>query len=121
MLNEFSKYIFAGIVNTAITLISILLLTYIGCNIYIANGFGYALGIIASFIINSCLTFESEISFRKGTKFLIVCLMSYCINITVIKCILKYLDPGGIYMAQVLGCMFYTITGFVLNKYWTFK
>ena len=61
MLIEFKKYIFVVAVNTVLTLISILFLTYIGCNIYIANSFGFVLGIIISFILNRWLTFESKV------------------------------------------------------------
>jgi putative flippase GtrA len=121
MANKFTKYILVGLVNTAITITFILILTYIGCNIYIANMTGYVIGIAASFILNSKLTFQSKMSTEKLIKFLIVCLLSYFVNLFAINYLLFSLSFNNAYLAQLIGCIFYTTIGYLLNKYWIFK
>ena len=120
MSGNFFKYIIIGILNTIFTLAFIFLLTYLGNNIYYANTIGYIFGIILSFFLNSKYTFQSKISFSKLLKFIIVCIISFLINLFCINYILKNIS-SNIYLAQFIGCIFYTITGYLLNKNWALK
>ncbi|MEH8842539.1 GtrA family protein, partial [Klebsiella pneumoniae] len=53
-------------------------------------------------------------------KFLCVCFICYVANIIVIKIFFVFM-PEKIYSAQILGMFTYTITGFILNKFWAMK
>ncbi|MDI2113384.1 GtrA family protein [Commensalibacter nepenthis] len=123
----FSKYIIVGLANTLLTMIVICALTYYGIGLYVANATGYAVGIIFSFILNSLFTFSAVLSFKKLLKFLIACLIAYLVNLIAIKVFFllfrnqTYLADYRLYLAQLCGMGFYTITGFVLNKMWVMK
>ncbi|CAI3927796.1 Putative flippase GtrA (transmembrane translocase of bactoprenol-linked glucose) (GtrA) (PDB:5MLZ) (PUBMED:24710389) [Commensalibacter communis] len=122
-----SKYIIVGLANTLLTMIVIIALTYYGIGLYVANASGYVVGIIFSFILNSVFTFSATLSFTKLLKFLIVCFISYLVNLIAMK-VFFLLCPNKmhfaeyrIYLAQFWGMGFYTITGFILNKMWVMK
>ncbi|WP_408869534.1 GtrA family protein [Commensalibacter communis] len=105
----------------------IIALTYYGIGLYVANASGYVVGIIFSFILNSIFTFSAALSFTKLLKFLIVCFISYLVNLIAVKGFflvcsnVLYLAEYKPYLAQLCGMMFYTITGFILNKLWVMK
>ncbi|OUI78893.1 polysaccharide synthesis protein GtrA [Commensalibacter intestini] len=127
----FSKYIMVGAANTLLTMLVIFALMHSGVNMYVSNALGYVVGIVFSFILNSLFTFSAKLSFEKLIKFLIVCLISYLINLIAIKAFLllfpnriylaQYNMHLEVYIAQLCGMGFYTVTGFVLNKLWVMK
>ncbi len=116
----FYKYILVGLVNTSLTTITIFALAFFGVGVYYANAAGYAAGIMLSFVLNSIFTFESKISGSRLAKFLGVCLISYFFNLLVMKSILHVFQDKT-YLAQILGVLSYTLTGYLLNKYWALK
>lgn len=120
MLVIFSKYILVGAANTLLTMLVIFALMHSGVNMYVSNALGYVVGIIFSFILNSLFTFSAKLSFEKLIKFLITCLISYLVNLIVMKVFL-ILFPDRVYFAQLCGMGFYTVTGFILNKLWVMK
>ena len=109
-----------GIVNTLITAVVIFLLMHLGLGIYLSNAMGYVVGIVFSFIANTIFTFTQPISINRLIKFLCVCFICYVANIIVIKIFFVFM-PEKIYSAQILGMFTYTITGFILNKFWAMK
>lgn len=127
----FSKYIIVGVANTLLTMIVIFALMHVGMDMYVANAIGYLVGIIFSFIVNSLFTFSAKLSFRSLIKFFTACFISYLVNLLAIKSFFilfpakiylaqynVYLD---VYLAQLCGMGFYTVTGFILNKFWVMK
>ncbi|WP_455813019.1 GtrA family protein [Pseudomonas graminis] len=120
MIKVFSKYIAVGLVNTALTAIIIFSLTFLGSGVYTANMLGYVAGIILSFLLNSLFTFKKTMSFPMLGKFLTVCLISYLLNLVVMKISLTVFSDHH-YMAQFLGMCIYTLSGFILNKKWALK
>ncbi|MBU9818323.1 hypothetical protein J1782_00220 [Rahnella sp. BCC 1045] len=53
-------------------------------------------------------------------KFLITCGIAYLVNLIPIKLIL-FSFPDYKFFAQIIGMIFYTITGFLLNRFWVMK
>jgi len=109
-----------GLMNTGVTALVIFCLMYANYNLYIANAIGYVAGIIFSFFVNSLFTFKTGPSIRNLAKFLIACGIAYITNILPIKMIL-FLSPDYKIFAQLVGMIIYTITGFILNRYWVMK
>ncbi|MBU9837202.1 GtrA family protein [Rahnella sp. L72c] len=109
-----------GLFNTGLTGIVIFSLMYANVNIYLANAIGYVVGIIFSFILNTLFTFNSTPNFSRLIKFLVTCGIAYLVNLVPIKCILFFF-PDYTFFSQIIGMIFYTITGFLLNRFWVMK
>ncbi len=119
---QFIKYISVGLLNTIIGLsviffcMKILHFTYI-----ISNILGYFVGLINSFIWNKIWTFGSKGNTGIETaKFLLVFSISYTIQLgalIIIKEIMHIIPE----IAQILSVGVYTITSFILNKFFTFR
>lgn len=120
MFNLISKYVAVGLINTLITGCVIFILMHIGMGVYGANFIGYVIGIIVSFILNSTFTFSSRMNVKKFLMFLLTCGICYLLNLFAIKTFLM-LFPHQIYLSQLVGMFFYTVAGFVINKYWVMK
>lgn len=60
ILIQFIKFNCVGVLNTLIDLGSYSLLTYLGCNIYLAQVIAYTLGVTNSWIFNSRWTFNDK-------------------------------------------------------------
>lgn len=114
------KYMIVGLLNTGVTGVVIFSLMYVKLNLYTANAIGYIVGIIFSFILNSLFTFQSRPNLARLLKFLITCGIAYVINLIPIKIIL-FSFPDYKFFAQIMGMIFYTITGFLLNRFWVMK
>ncbi|WP_353958354.1 GtrA family protein [Klebsiella pneumoniae] len=117
---QLMKYGLVGIVNTLITAVVIFLLMHLGLGIYLSNAMGYVVGIVFSLIANTIFPFTQPVSINRLIKFLCVCFICYVANIIVIKIFFVFM-PEKIYSAQILGMFTYTITGFILNKFWAMK
>ncbi|OKB56843.1 polysaccharide synthesis protein GtrA [Klebsiella pneumoniae] len=115
------KYGLVGIVNTLITAVVIFLLMHLGLGIYLSNAMGYVVGIVFSFIANTIFTFTQPISINRLIKFFMCLLHLLCGKYHCHKNIFRFLCQKKIYSAQILGMFTYTITGFILNKFWAMK
>lgn len=120
--HQMLKYSAVGIINTLIGLSVIFIsmevfqLSYI-----ISNILGYACGLISSFILNKHWTFLSKGHHGKELlKFLLVFIIAY--GIQFIALILLKEELGIMAeIAQLIGIGVYTIIGFILNKFITFR
>ncbi|WP_413728034.1 GtrA family protein [Sodalis sp. RH19] len=117
---QFYKYCLVGLINTAVTAVVIFSLMAIGTNMYLANFSGYVVGILFSYFINSIFTFSQQITGYRMLKFALGCLLSYIVNVVIIKLVL-FIIPDSIYVVQLFGMIAYTITGFIINKIWVMK
>jgi putative flippase GtrA len=115
------KFAFVGGMNTAVTFLAYALLyRLLGLDEYWANGIGYALGLINSFIWNKLWTFRS-----KGWKplevlaFLAVFAVSYAIQLGFYR-LFRMSGLGG-ELAELLAMAPYTAANFAGNKLVTFK
>ena len=116
---SFFRYILVGLTNTFITAFCILLLTYLEFDLYEANLIGYIIGIIVSYILNSLFTFSVKLSFLRSMRFLVTCASCYVINVVIMKFTILFIS--NVYLVQLVGMTAYTLSGFIINKFWVMK
>jgi putative flippase GtrA len=110
-----------GLVNTFSGLLVIYSLKYFaGISDVKANALGYAVGMIVSFGLNRNWTFAHRgLHSRAALRFLVTMAVSYGVNLVVVLVALHAFGVNA-YVAQVLGMPAFTITSFLLCKYWVF-
>ncbi|WP_233527605.1 GtrA family protein [Serratia sp. PAMC26656] len=91
-----------------------------GIGIYPSNATGYIAGILFSFIMNVKFTFSTSLSLMRFIKFISACGICYIFNLMAMKVFLIFM-PENAYTAQFIGMCFYTVTGFIFNKFWSMK
>ncbi|MDX1357757.1 MAG: GtrA family protein [Clostridia bacterium] len=116
------RYGMVGLVNTGVTAAVIFLLKLTGIHYVFYTLAGYAVGITVSFLLNRRFTFRKHDK-KAGSqlwKFLAV-----TISLLLLTQLLQYLliDVAGINetFGVILGMVFYTGTGYVLNRIFVFK
>ena len=121
MIRQFIIYLIIGFFNTFFGFSIIFLCMYFfKFPPIISNIFGYSLGIIVSYFLNSKFTFK----FKNKTKivfvkFMIVFLISYLVNFIALIFLIHQLDiHEG--LAQVISGIIYIILFYLLNKYYVF-
>lgn len=114
------RYALVGLANTGITAVIIFILMHFGAGLYVSNAMGYVAGIMFSFVANSIFTFSVALTGSRFVRFLITCVVCWIINIIVVK-IFVTVFPGQLYASQIAGMIFYTLSGFVINKLWVMK
>jgi putative flippase GtrA len=115
------RYGAVGLVNTGVTALVIFLLKLTGIHYALYTMAGYAVGITVSFILNRKFTFKSkERTGLQAMKFLLV-----TGSLLALTQLLQYLliDVAGINetIGVILGMVFYTGTGYILNRLFVFK
>lgn len=115
------SYAIIGLGNTMGGLLAIFFLLSQGVQIYLANFIVYSIGIVVSYLLNSKYTFAlSCLSFRF-VKFIVANALAYVINMTVIYLIFKGYPSSNKYIVQTIGSACYTISGFLMTKFWVMK
>lgn len=109
-------YALIGIVNTALTATIIFGLMAMDVSPVASNAAGYGAGLLASFTLNSRLTFQVRANKGMLIRFLIVSGIAYLANLITVLAVLKWLELKQI--AQIAGMPVYTIVGYLANKYW---
>jgi putative flippase GtrA len=111
-----------GLVNTFAGLLVIYSLKYLaGTPDVKANAIGYAVGMLVSFSLNRNWTFAHRgAPSRSVIRFLMTMAIGYAMNLLVVLVSLRALGLNA-YIAQVLGMPAFTMTSFLLCKYWVFK
>lgn len=117
---QFIKYCLVGGFNTFIGLLFIFLLIWCGISVYLANFLGYVIGFFISYILNSKYTFFVQYSNMRLVKFFIGVMISYILNVMTIYMMLSFY-PNIKYLSQILGVLVYTLSGFLINKFWVMK
>ena len=115
-----TRYALVGLTNTGITGLVIFFLMHWGLGVYASNAAGYTAGILFSFVANSLFTFSAEISLPRLARFLVSSFFCWILNIIAIKLFLIFM-PSYAYVAQFIGMVIYTVTGFLINKLWVMK
>lgn len=120
MLIQFFKYISVGVINTAL----------FGAVCWLGDTWkwhysaytlaGYCIAVLFSFTANFTFTFQSKQGkCRSMAKFIFVSLSLILLTQLIQKLLIDLL---GVYViiGILIGMIFYTVTGFCLNKYWVF-
>lgn len=131
---QFVKFCLVGAMNTLVTLCTIFICkSLLGVNEYIANAFGYVLGVINSFLWNKQWVFHSNGRFgREAMKFTIGFIICYSLQLLTVVSLNTSsfgdleVDTGiivisGYGFATLIGCGVYTLTNFLYNRLITFK
>ena len=116
------RYLFVGVANT-VTGLSIVYGTmyFLHLNIVPANVIGYAIGIVQSFALNKIWTFGSQDHLLSSFfRFIVVIAIAYATNLVTVLVAYGYLGVNP-YVAQAIGILPYTATGFLGSRYFAFQ
>ncbi|MBK5529969.1 GtrA family protein [Pseudomonas sp. TH06] len=116
------KFLAVGLMNTFVGLAVIYATKYFfGFGDVYANAFGYSCGLIVSYTFNSRWTFEFKGKQLSAFKRFCICfILSYIANLLTVMTLITIFNCNA-YLAQALGMPAYTITNYVLCKYYVFK
>lgn len=118
---SFIKYLIVGVFNTLVGFGVIFILMHIGLLPEMANFIGYLCGIIVSFVLNKYFTFKSKNYLKKEfIKFVASMGIAYLINLLVLIVLYRYFGVNE-YISQIIAGIFYTISGYILSKFYAFK
>ncbi len=116
------RYGAVGLINTGITAAVIFLLKLTGIHYSLYTLSGYAVGIAVSFLLNRRFTFKKYDS-KAGKQLLKF--LSVTISLLLFTQLLQYLliDIAGTNetIGVIIGMVFYTGTGYILNRLFVFK
>lgn len=132
---QFLKYIIVGGMNTAVTLIVILLCkSVIGLDPYLSNAIGYAAGVTNSFLWNRSWVFHSHGRMgMEAVKFLIGFSICYLLQLLFVWSSTTFSPLGemlwkigsftlsGYGVATLIGMCIYTLCNFIYNRHIAFK
>ena len=116
---QFLRYCLIGGINTIVGFGIIFILMALGLIAEVANFIGYCAGIIVSFTLNKHFTFKAN----RNYAFLRFCLAmgsAYVLNLLVLIICYRGFHLNA-YIVQILAGIIYTISGFLLSKYFAFR
>ena len=135
---HFLKYNLIGILNTAITIITVWILHQtLNWNLELSNFLGFVAGGINSYVCNRFWNFKSQNKKREEIiRFLVIFVIAYFINLLVLKFSLyalteyalfakptqwltQWMKPG--FIAHIIANVVYVLISFLLYKNWVFK
>ncbi len=120
-LAEAIRFGLVGGINTAITLILIYGLTYLGLSYIVSNAIGYVAGFANSFVMNRLWTFRSSGPWgREAVFFVLVFVISYAVQFAALIVQKEWLGVP-VWLAQATSMVVYTAVNFLLNKIVTFR
>ncbi len=116
------RYLLVGVVNTLVGLGTIYLAMYfLQMGVASSNAFGYAVGIVVSFILNKKWTFNSDDhAVYSFLRYLLVLLVAYVANLETVLFANSHFDLNP-YLSQALGIFPYTAIGFLGSRYFAFR
>jgi putative flippase GtrA len=121
-MNQFSRFIMVGVLNTLLGYSIIFVCMYLAkMTPETSNVSGYVVGLIVSYILNRNFTFKSKQD-RRGEilRFLVVFIISYVSNFVVLIILIHGigLHKG---VSQVFAGVVYVLASYLMNKYFVFK
>lgn len=121
-MNQFSRFVLVGIFNTLLGYCVIFSCMYLAnMSPETSNVAGYAVGLVASYLLNRNYTFNSKQS-RPGEmfRFLIVFIVAYASNFAMLLFLIHSINlHAG--LSQVLAGVVYVAASYLMNKYYVFK
>lgn len=118
--HKFIHYLFFGGLNTAITFILYALLIKIGVSYLLASSISYIFGIGEGFLFNAWFVFKHKPQLSKLTKYSLVYVVSYVINICLLYVFVRYCHLPKI-EAQLIVTLIVTLVNFKLIKSAVFR
>mgnify|MGYP001122041049 CR=1 FL=1 len=120
-MSELKTYLSVGLINFLVCIIAMRLLASLHIHYAIYTAVGYSLAIFCSFFLNLKFTFHnSEFTIERFFKFSSISF----INLALVEAIQYFLieiirTPKLV--ALIIGMSWYTITGFLINKFYVYK
>ena len=123
---QFIKFAFVGVSNLLVYYAVYSLLVHFGCHYAVANGIGFVISVLNSFLWNSLFVFKkSEDKERSKAATLVKTFIAYALTGLVLQTLLLHLFIDILhlskYVAPLLCVCFTTPLNFLLNKFWSFK
>ncbi|KWT82687.1 MULTISPECIES: GtrA family protein [unclassified Variovorax] len=120
-MKQLLRFAAVGVVNTALGYAVIFACMYVaGLGAVLSNVIGYAVGLIASYLLNRSFTFRSAAPPRREIiRFVAIFLLAYLANLGMLVFLIRH---AGVHegLAQVIAGVVYFALSFVLNKYYVF-
>ncbi len=121
-MNYFPKFIFVGVINTALGYLIIFSSLYLlKISPEISNALGYGVGLLISYILNRCFTFNSsQVKHKEFLRFFTVFCIAYATNFIVLLFLIHRCGVSD-GLSQILAGMVYVSTSFFMNKHYVFE
>ncbi len=120
---QLARFVVVGLMNTALGYIIIFAAMYgLGWSPIASNVAGYAVGLVASFVLNRRFTFRMSGRARPDEigRFLVVFLIGYLANLATLVWLIRGLDVNE-GLSQLLAGAVYVGVVFLLNKFYVFR
>lgn len=116
------KYGFAGVINSLVGFFGFLVFfRLVGLEIEISNALGYLIGLVTAFLLNKSWVFpETTVSRYRIARFVLAFLVSYFVNLISLVSLVETSDLIS-EAAQIISMATYTLTFFLLNRFFVFK
>jgi putative flippase GtrA len=129
--NQFTRFLFVGVVNTLTGLsIIFVLLNVLGLSYWISTFVGNCVGAVVSYLLNRSFTFNSQIDFAKGiprfiTIILVCYFLSYSLSEFLADGVYQLYSPIPFFneeeFAIILGSGLYTISNYLGQRNFVFR
>lgn len=118
---EFSRYIIAGVVNTAVGYSAFLCVLHLfGFGLLFANAVSYAVGLAVAYTLNILFVFKSSRhSSGAASRFLLTFVVAYGISTTLLLMVYQLGIRAEI--SQLLAMAAYTVSFYLLNRYFVWQ
>ena len=121
---ELIKFAFVGALGTVVNLSILYTLTELfNVHYIISEAIAFLVSVVHNYILNKIWTFKESLHERiitKYFKYIIINLISLCINLTILFILVEFYGFWYIFAEVVaISCAF--LNNFIINKFWTFK
>ena len=121
-MKQFSRFVTVGVFNTILGYCVIFACMYSAkMSPESSNVAGYAVGLVASYVLNRKYTFKSKQNRRNEmVRFLAVFVVAYASNFAALLILIHGIGMH-VGVGQVLAGLIYVFASFFMNKYYVFK
>lgn len=110
-----------GVINGIVGLGTIAVMVLAGASPTLANVVGYGLGLIASFALNSSITFRARrTGFQTVAKFLGAFAIAFALNLLTVRFGEQHFGEHRLF-ASFIGTPAYVIAFYLLCEFWVFR
>jgi putative flippase GtrA len=123
MLKLLARFGLVGLANTALGfVVTMTMLFGLHLSPTVSNTIGYAVGICFSFLLSRGFVFKSNAGWETGVAYAVTVGIAFLINLGVLNAAHAVLGASKamLIVAQLAGMVAYTVTNFLLCRYWVF-
>lgn len=116
-----TRYAGSGVLNTLVGFSVIFLLMVLGASPFIANIGGYLVGFVLGFVVSKKFVFRSDGHFvGESMRYLAAFSICFVLNLLVLRLALTVLRWEAV-ASQLLAAATYTVTMYILTRWFVFK